>query len=123
TNKKQKVRLPDFTPPIYAEASALYLALIHILQVNAQEVIICTDSLRLLDMLKNPATNPDITQIIRMIEFGIDEDRTIRFCWCPRRLTRFSKEVDELAKSCAEISSQPIPFCSISYTHQMIRYK
>src|SRR5690606_38015707 len=79
-------------------------------------------SLRLLDMLKNPATNPDITQIIRMIEFGIDEDRTIRFCWCPRRLTRFSKEVDELAKSCAEISSQPIPFCSISYTHQMIRY-
>ena len=122
-NYHQVLRLPHFTPPVYCEAAGIYLALLAILHLDLAKSVVCTDSLSVLSYLQRPVACPDFSQIIQFLNTILDENKEVTFVWCPRCFTIPARQVDGLAKSCAHLSPNDLPFHSVSFIHYLIRFK
>ena len=99
-NFLDSIRLPDNSSIFTAEAKAIDIAFYHIRNQEEKQLIVFSDSLFVLKLLKNlNHSNPLIQQILPKY-FYLSTSKEIIFCWLPSHINIRGKEIaDQEAKA------------------------
>ena len=113
---KSKVRLPDNSSIFTAEVVAIDLALRFIASSTRRDFIIFSDSLSVLQSIKNKNFSNPLIQQILINHHKLLDSKNIIFCWLPSHVgISGNEEADQVAKSALNLTAAKIklPFTDL----------